>query len=311
MMRLIVIAVLVIPDVVLAQPLIYDPTTATLGEAKVDGTTAPWAEGVSLEDREAARALFSEGNRLLNDAAFSRATKSYHQALRRWDHPAIHYHLALALINLDAPIDVDNELLKAIAYGPDPLAENQFSRALEYRKLVAGQIGAIEVTLIGRNDTDMVLTIDDEQVLHSLGRWTGRVRVGRHTVTAFRNGYLPPSRTVFVGPGETVHVELRLNAENGRACGSSPPHWPYVAIGVGTGLIIATAAFRRSLATGDGAIGYLGGALAVAAGGVPLLRGQPRPADCNPALDSNPDPPVAIAPMLGRDVAGVAAAVRF
>ena len=61
----------------------------------------PWAKGVSPEAQKAADELFRQGNDLLRESLFVQAATKYREALRRWDHPGIHYNLALALLNLD------------------------------------------------------------------------------------------------------------------------------------------------------------------------------------------------------------------
>ena len=38
-----------------------------------------------------------------------------------WDHPGIHYNLALALLNMDQPVEVYQNLENAIKYGAEPL----------------------------------------------------------------------------------------------------------------------------------------------------------------------------------------------
>jgi hypothetical protein len=64
-------------------------------------TDRPWVKGVSAADQSAAIELFHEGNGLLKESLFVQAAAKYREALHHWDHPGIHYNLALALLNLD------------------------------------------------------------------------------------------------------------------------------------------------------------------------------------------------------------------
>src|SRR5688572_19576301 len=77
------------------------------------GDTRPWAAGVSAENQRIALEKFRQANTVLNDGLWANAAKLYREALQKWDHPAIHYNLALALLNLDQPIEVYDSLQKA------------------------------------------------------------------------------------------------------------------------------------------------------------------------------------------------------
>ena len=81
----------------------------------------PWAVGVSAEQQKTALAKFRQANELLNNGLFARAAESYKAALESWKHPAIHYNLALALMNVDQPIEAYESLQKSIVYGVDSL----------------------------------------------------------------------------------------------------------------------------------------------------------------------------------------------
>src|SRR5215831_6482638 len=85
------------------------------------GNERPWASGVSDANQQAATKAFQDGNQQLNDGIFTKAAERYREALKSWDHPAIHYNLALALMNLDQPVEVYGELEQSIKYGPTPL----------------------------------------------------------------------------------------------------------------------------------------------------------------------------------------------
>ncbi|HEY0193630.1 MAG TPA: hypothetical protein VGC42_21080, partial [Kofleriaceae bacterium] len=73
-------------------------------------STNPWVAGVTPSEQQAALAAFREGNQQLNDGLFVNAVNKYREALKHWNHPAIHYNLSLALLNLDQPIEVYDEL---------------------------------------------------------------------------------------------------------------------------------------------------------------------------------------------------------
>ena len=63
----------------------------------------PWAANVAEDAQKQAMQLFEEGNKLFEDSQHAAALAKYREALKVWDHPAIRYNAAVALINLDRP----------------------------------------------------------------------------------------------------------------------------------------------------------------------------------------------------------------
>ncbi|HMG24400.1 MAG TPA: hypothetical protein VK607_23855, partial [Kofleriaceae bacterium] len=76
---------------------------------------------VAKADEECALAAFHAGIDLYNNGLFLQSVQRYREALKCWDHPGIHYNLALALINLDQPVGVYEQLNESIRYGAEPL----------------------------------------------------------------------------------------------------------------------------------------------------------------------------------------------
>src|SRR6188508_2423642 len=125
--------------IVSAQPKEPDPKPATPGEKagsdeslQQGGDNRPWAAGISVERQKQALLLFREGNALLNQGLFARASDTYIKGLVSWPHPAIHYNLALAQMNLDQPIEAFENFQKAIVYGDAPLEKDKLEHAKEY-----------------------------------------------------------------------------------------------------------------------------------------------------------------------------------
>ena len=162
---------------------------------------------VSAADEREARIDFLQGNDHLNNGLFLQAADKYNEALAHWDHPAIHYNLALALINLDRPLEVHDHLNKAIAYGSDPLDKDKFEHAKKYLRLVDGQLADIEVSC---NQPGAKVAVDGKVVFVAPGTYTAKVRAGKHTFVADKRGYIARSTAPFVGSGETYRIELDL-----------------------------------------------------------------------------------------------------
>jgi hypothetical protein len=162
---------------------------------------------VSRTDEDCANRAFHQGNDLLNNGLFPQSVARYREALRCWDHPAIHYNLALALINLDQPIEVYEQLNEAIKYGSDPLDEGKFEHAKEYLKLVAGLLADVEVSCDKRGAK---VAVDGKEVFVAPGSFKAKVRVGKHTFYGEKEGYNARVTAPFIGPGETFRIELKL-----------------------------------------------------------------------------------------------------
>ncbi|HEX3758104.1 MAG TPA: hypothetical protein VHW23_05340 [Kofleriaceae bacterium] len=162
---------------------------------------------VSKGDEDCALAAFHQGNDLLNNGLFPQAVARYREALRCWDHPGIHYNLALALINLNEPIEVYDHLNEAIKYGASPITQDKFDHAREYLKLVAGQLADIEVSC---DKPGAKVAVDGKEVFVAPGSYKAKVRVGKHTFYGEKEGYNARVTAPFIGPGETFRIELKL-----------------------------------------------------------------------------------------------------
>lgn len=171
------------------------------------GDHRPWAAGISPERQKAALVQFREGNSQLNMGLFARASETYRKALESWPHPAIHYNLALAQMNLDQPIEAYENFQKAIAYGDAPLEKDKLEHAKEYLLLLEKQIATVEVSC---DKPGARVSLDGKEVFVAPGTYKARVRIGRHTFVADKKGYTTRINAPFIGPGENFRIELKL-----------------------------------------------------------------------------------------------------
>ena len=188
------------------------PDKGTANQSLQEGGDArPWAAGVSPENQKKALQLFREGNQAHNDGLFVKAVEVYRKALAFWDHPAIHYNLALSLTNLDQPVEVEASLQKAIKFGPAPLEKGKFEHAKQALLLVEKQLATIEVSC---QKEGARVSVDNKEVfVVTPGQpnvYKARVQIGKHTFVAEKPGYATGLDAPFIGPGETFRIELKL-----------------------------------------------------------------------------------------------------
>ncbi len=152
-----------------------------------DEPERPWARGVPKDRQSKAIGLFREGNAALKESLFPKAAAMYRDALQVWDHPAVHYNLALALVNLDQPLEVHEHLTAALKYGPAPLDDDKFQQAQRYLALIERQLTKVKITCTFSGAS---VRLDGRPLFTAPGEWEGQVRAGPHTMTASLEGYL-------------------------------------------------------------------------------------------------------------------------
>src|SRR5690242_10179543 len=186
------------------------PPTPKDEKAGVDETlnngagTRPWAAGVSDGEQKAALAEFRKANLLLNDGLFARAADGYRAALKHWDHPAIHYNLALALLNLDQPVEAYDHLQVSMKFGDAPLqSKEKFDHAHELQVVLEKEIADVEVSC---DKKGAKVTVDGKEAFVAPGHFKTRVRVGKHQFTAEKQGYQTRINAPYIGPGEHFRI---------------------------------------------------------------------------------------------------------
>jgi len=190
-----------------AQQTLTEPAPAATEPGAPPTGPTPWSTGVSAADQEAAAKPFEEGNAFLKDSLFKLAADKYREALEHWDHPGIHFNLALALFSLDQPEQVYVHLKKAIAYGEGPLDADKIERANTYITLLEQQLAPIVVTC---DQPGTAVRMDGQVLFTAPGKYEAWVRVGEHTWSASKPGYELTQRTLVLKPKTPVTVKLQV-----------------------------------------------------------------------------------------------------
>ena len=196
-----------------------------------------WAQGVPIEDRRRAHKLFLAGTRLLKDGLFRDAAVKYSEALALWSHPAIHYNMAIAQLNLDQPIAAYMSLQKAMHYGSTVIGADKYEHARNYRTILDKQLARIEVIC---SEPDATITLDGTLLFAGPGREQTILRPGGHQLVAAKPGYLTETIPIVLSPGDSLRVDIILvpYADIGKTRRWSA--WkPWAAVGVGAAVALA------------------------------------------------------------------------
>jgi hypothetical protein len=171
----------------------------------------PWAQGVSEANQRKALQLFSEGNGMLKNSIFVEAAKKYREALTYWDHPAIHYNLVLALLNLDQPVEVHQNLLSAMKYGAAPLDSDKYEQAGRYKMLVEKELARVEIRC---DEAGAKVVLDGKPLFTAPGTYQGYVRAGPHSIVATKDGFLPDEVSKSLPPAQLSSMDMKLFTED-------------------------------------------------------------------------------------------------
>lgn len=197
------------PDPAGDAPAGSSPVVSEALPPEVPGKVHAWSESVSEQDREAADALFQQGNALMRDSVVISAAAKYREALAHWDHPNIHYNLAIALMALDQPVETYEHLQSAMRHGPAPLQQERFEHAKNYLTLLDKQVARVSL----RCDTPgATVELDGKKLFDGPGQYQGLIRAGSHTLVASKEGLVTNhSVRVFEG-GKTTELDLQLRS---------------------------------------------------------------------------------------------------
>ena len=219
----------------------FNPTLET--EPAPNAPENPWSVGVPNDKRIQAEVLFKQGNAFLKESIFVSAVAKYREALKLWFHPNIQYNLALALMNLDQPIEVYEQLHGAVRYGAAPLGQERFEHAKNYLVLLEGQVARVKVRCVAPAGT---VEMDGKRLFASPGQYEGLVRPGIHTLVAQRPGFVTNQSVRMLEGGKTTEVELELKTlDDLTRYERRWPSWmPWTVLGTGIAVAAAGGAFQ-------------------------------------------------------------------
>jgi hypothetical protein len=191
----------------------------------------PWVQGVSMKDRKQAYALFLEGNTIIKDGMFAKAADKYRAALDLWEHPAFHYNLGIAQMNLDQIIDAYHRFRDARRHGPRPIGDDKYQQAQVYLTLLGNQLAEIEVIC---DEPGSEVALDGKPLFRAPGRQRVMVRPGGHRAEATKPGRMPDTKQAVLDPGDKQSVTLAPQLPEHLATTRRWPQWvPWAVAGAG------------------------------------------------------------------------------
>jgi hypothetical protein len=233
------------PDIVTPPPAEFGPTAPAFRKASKRAPRPrdcadkrPWYCGVTAEDQARALEIYEQGNQFFDDNLFQTAAARYQEALAHWNHPGIHYNLMLALAGLEQPMEAFQASIEALRYGVQALTLEEYHRAVDYQRLLRGQIASLEVTC---EESGAVVSVDGKAILKGPGTAHLLVRPGQHEVIARKDGYLTIHRTIVTVSEKPVSLDMRMLPQ---AKATVPvrrwPAWqPWVMVSAGVSLGVA------------------------------------------------------------------------
>lgn len=226
--------------------------------APVRADDAPWTVGVSAAQKASAQQLLDAGNALFLQHDYAAALGKYRAAVAQWDHPAIRFNMVRCLIQLGLDAEAADNLKLALRYGAAPLEDQVYSEALAYQKLLANQVGELDVRCA---QAGVAITLDGQPLLACPGARARQLAPGHHQVVGTAPGMLTKAGDVIVIGGQHADVDVALVplASAGRVVHRWASWKPWLVVGGGAtlaavgGLVEAQAAqemssYDRSLA---------------------------------------------------------------
>jgi PEGA domain/Tetratricopeptide repeat len=160
---------------------------------------------LALADEPAARRLFLEGNRLLEQQDFAGALERYDRAWAEYPNPRILINRATALTKMGRLHEAANSYA---AYLRDPRAEaSRMSAVRTELAALDARVGQLE---IGVAEPGAMIVLDGVDLGPSPQELVLRVAPGRHELAARKSGYTPAQAQVTLAAGERRAVVLDL-----------------------------------------------------------------------------------------------------
>lgn len=199
---------------------------------------SPWSQGVSKARQAQASALHRAGNEHLKDEDYEAALVLFTSAVAIWDHPGIRYNMAVALRQLNRPVEAYENLLAALRYGPRPLSgDGVYEQALVHKAELEEQVAGLTISC---REPGARVTLDGRYLFNGPGEVQVWVLVGEHQAVATLGG-ATVSTPIVVAPHVHNRVQLpTFPTQRVRVVTQRWPAWkPWLLTGIGASIALA------------------------------------------------------------------------
>lgn len=199
----------------------------------------PWDRDVTRRDQLKAHAIFAKANDMVKDALYIEAVKRYKAALQIWNHPAIHFNLAIALQTLGRSLAAYRSLRAAVKYGMAPLGKSKHEYAQRIIELLAQeQLGHIEIAC---DDEGAEVHLDGALLFIGPGEKSVVVEAGPHQIVARKVDRYPDTQPVTIKGGQHEKVVLRVKTAAVLRKDRYWGWWTPLAVAAGGATLVASA----------------------------------------------------------------------
>lgn len=171
----------------------------------------------SFADKETARSLFEDGDRKYRAGDYKGALAAFEAADEIMGVPTTGVERGRTLAKLGRLLEAREVLLRVTRFPTAPAETPVFARARREAAVlareVAERIPSLSIQISGlAEDTEFELLVDGSAVPTKARRFPRKVDPGQHTVEVRAEGYQTEKRTVSAREGESVDVQIAMQA---------------------------------------------------------------------------------------------------
>lgn len=200
-------------------------------QAQAVTSERPWEQGVSVEQKQAARHLFRHAVELHEVLLRDQAVAKYQEALSLWENPEIRWNLVLILKDMGQYLHAYEHLEQAWKWGLEAFAEADRAQMIEMKQtLLTRHLAIIEAR---SEEPGAEIELDGKPWFVGPGFERKVVLPGEHVITARKTGYFPVARAVSIPAGRRGKMTLLMTVDGVFERRRWPAWKPWAVVGAG------------------------------------------------------------------------------